>query len=251
MVVSWRKEVSAVNNSTKNKLNRIRRIQKSSSTFINVIMPCETITWININAGRYEKTGISHELITSYNREKQRQVVLPSNISGVGDLYSSTCDFFKYNAIFWRYTYHRCIHVNIRWFNIAPVKVKENSYKRRASGDGWSYVMLWLRKVHLMLVIPLILILFQSKGHAKISSEGKIFVRAKFFWKILVDSLMQCDKCDCVMIENKVMDLFYVTVHCSSPDCKTPMHLIFFRYIKDVLSFSGPWSLQKMNQTPL
>ena len=41
--------------------------------------------------------------------------------------------------------------------------------------------MLWLRKVHLMLVIPLILILFQSKGHAKISSEGKIFVRAKFF----------------------------------------------------------------------
>lgn len=43
--------------------------------------------------------------------------------------------------------------------------------------------MLWLRKVHLMLVIPLILILFQSKGHAKISSEEKIFVRAKFFLK--------------------------------------------------------------------
>lgn len=63
------------------------------------------------------------------------------------------------------------------------MKVKENSYKRRASGDGWSYVILWLRKVHLMLVIPLILILFQSKGHAKISSEEKIFVRAKFFLK--------------------------------------------------------------------
>lgn len=54
-----------------------------------------------------------------------------------------------------------------------------------------------------MLLIPLTLIPFYSKGYAKISNEEKIFVRAK----LVVDSLTQFDKRDWMMIENGVMKM--------------------------------------------